>query len=171
MIGMSVCGRWFLAACLCLAYLTGCGGTDDRLVNLDARIKALDGQMRLGEVREVALPMLREGEWIVAVAGQYGGRACQPSALSSEASQEVSDFGGSESFPAFLLLISGDHVVSDMALSVADSPLAIQPSEKDQALCALIAGSQHRALVVECMKPSSDKPSGRTCEVVLRAVK
>ena len=150
----------------------GCGGPDERLQTLDARIKALDGQMKLGEVREVPLPTIKQGEWIVAIDGQYGGHVCEPSPLSEKAAGRVSlDYGASESFPAFLLLVSGDSVVSDMALSVADSPSAIQPLEKDQALCALIAGHKHRTLVVECMKSVSDKPASRACEVVLRAVK
>ncbi len=163
--------RGLLLGLSLLISLAGCGGPDERLIELDARIKALDGQMKLGETREVPLPTIKEGEWIVAVGGQYSGHACQPSPLSEKASQKVSDYGGSESFPAFLLLVSGDRVVSDMALSVADSPSVIQPLEKDQALCALIAGPTHRSLVVECMKPVSDKPAGRACEVALRAVK
>lgn len=163
--------RGLLLGLSLLAALAGCGGPDERLVNLDARIKALDGQMKLGEVREVPLPLIKPGEWIVAIAGQYGGHTCDPSPLSAKGSQKVSDYGGSESFPAFLLLVSGDRVVSDIPLSVADSPSAIQPHEKDQALCALIAGSNHRSLVVECMKPVSENPAGRACEVVLREIR
>lgn len=152
--------------------VVGCSEPDERLQALDARIKTLDGQMKLGEVREVPLPTIKRGEWIVAIDGQYGGHVCEPSPLSEKAAGRVSlDYGASESFPAFLLLVSGDRVASDMALSVADSPSAIQPHEKDRALCALIAGPEHRVLVVECMKPVSDKPAGRACEVVLRTIK
>lgn len=162
-----------LAIGLGLTALAGCGGSDERLVSLDARIKALDGQMELGEVRVVTLPPIKQGEWIVAIAGQYGGYVCAPSPLGAKASQKVSDYGGSESFPAFLLLVSEDRVISDMPLSVANSTSAIRSSEKrkHQELCALIADSNHHSLVVECMAPVSGKPSGRACEVVLRAVK
>lgn len=170
MIGMNACGRWLLAVCLCLVYLTGCGGPDERLVSLDARIKALDGKMKLGEVREVALPTIRSDEWVVAINGLYQGSVCNPSPLSEKAAQHVVlDYGSSESHPAFLLLVSGDRVVSSMALSIASWPATVRPqSDKD---CALIAGTTHQALVVECIQPSPDKSSGRTCEVVLRAVK
>ena len=154
-----------------LATLAGCGGPDERLVDLDARIKALDGQMKLGEVREVPLPTIKQGEWIVAIAGQYGGIACEPSPLSEKAKQRVTlDYGSSESYPAFLLLVAGERVASSMALSIATSPSAVW-SQTDKGSCALIAGPNHHSLVVECQMPVSDKPSGRACEVVLRAVK
>lgn len=167
-------GFWrILVLGLGLMALAGCGGPDERLQALDARIKALDGTMKLGEVREVSLPSIKQGEWIVAIAGQYGGYVCTPSPLSAKASQKVSDYGGSESFPAFLLLVSGDRVVADMPLSIANSTSVIRSTEKRkyQELCALIASPTHRSLVVECMKPVSDKPTGRACEVVLRMVK
>lgn len=157
-----------------LIVLVGCGGPDERLQTLDARIKALDGTMKLGEVRQVPLPSIKQGEWIVAIDGQYGGHVCEPSPLSEKAAGRVSlDYGASESFPTFLLLVSGDHVVSHMPLSIAASHSAVRSlaKEKDQVLCALIAGLTHHSLVLECMKPVSDKPAGRACEVVLRAVK
>lgn len=159
-----------LALGLGLTALAGCGGPDERLQELDARIKALDGQMKLGEVREVPLPTIKPGEWIVAINGLYQGSVCDPSPLSEKAAQRVTlDYGSSESHPAFLLLVSNDHVASSVALSIATWPATVR-SQKDID-CALIAGPEQRALVVECMKPVSDKPVGRACEVVLRAVK
>lgn len=153
-----------------LAALAGCGGPDERLQELDARIKALDGQMKLGEVREVPLPAIKPGEWIVAINGLYQGSVCDPSPLSEKAAQRVAlDYGSSESYPAFLLLVLGDHVASSLALSIATWPATVR-SQKDID-CALIAGPAHHSLVVECMKPVSAKPAGRACEVVLRAVK
>ena len=151
-----------------LLVLVGCGGPDERLQALDARIKALDGQMKLGEVREVALPPIKPGEWMVAINGQYVGSVCEPSPLSKEASHEVSNYG-SKTYPAFLLLGSEDRIRSDIPLSLAYT--AVNPPEKSRWTCALIAGPSHHSLVVECMKPASDKLSGRACEVVLRAVK
>jgi hypothetical protein len=162
-------GVWrLLALGLGLTVLAGCGGPDERLVELDARIKALDGQMELGEVREVPLPPIKQGEWVVAINGQYVGSVCDPSPLSKEASLDASNYG-SKGYPAFLLLVAGSRVRSDFPLSLAYT--AVSPAEKSRWTCALIAGPTHRALVVECMKPVSDKASGRACEVVLRAVK
>lgn len=157
-----------LAIGLGLATLAGCGGPDERLLSLDARIKALDGTMKLGEVREVPLPTIKQGEWIVAINGQYVGSVCEPSPLSREASLDVSNYGG-KGYPAFLLLVEGSRVRSDFPLSLAYT--AVSPPEKSRWTCALIAGPNHHSLVVECMKPVSDKPVGRACEVVLRAVK
>lgn len=157
-----------LALGLGLMALAGCSGPDERLQALDARIKALDGQMKLGEVREVPLPTIKQGEWIVAINGQYVGSVCEPSPLSREASHEVSNYG-SKTYPAFLLLGSEDRIQSNIPLSLTYT--AVNPPEKSRWTCALIAGPSHRRLVVECMKPVSDKPSDRACEVVLRAVK
>ncbi|MCG3188106.1 MAG: hypothetical protein IOMNBAOH_02830 [Rhodocyclaceae bacterium] len=164
-------GFWrVLALGLSLTALAGCGGPDERLQALNARIRALDGQMKLGEVREVPLPPIKQGEWVVAINGLYQGSVCDPSLLSEKAAQRVAlDYGSSESSPAFLLLVSGDHVASSMALSIATWPATVR-SQKDIDY-ALIAGPTHRLLVVECMKPVSDKAAGRTCEVVLRAAK
>lgn len=159
-----------LLHCLGFMILAGCGGPDERLQTLDARIKALDGQVKLGEVREVPLPAIKRGEWIVAINGLYQGSACEPSPLSEKAAQRVTlDYGSSESSPAFLLLVKNDHIVSSMALSIATWPGTVR-SQKDVD-CALIAGPEHQTLVVECMKPVSEKTPGHNCEVVLRAVK
>jgi len=170
---MEVIGRLWrvMALGLAMTTLAGCGGPDERLVNLDARIKVLDGQMKLGEVREVPLPPVKPGEWIVAIGGQYGGIVCKPSPLPEKAAQRVTlNYGSSESHPAFLLLVAGERVTSSMALSIATSPSAIV-AQADKGSCALIAGSNHHSLIVECRAPLSDKSSGRVCEVVLRAVK
>jgi hypothetical protein len=169
---MKLVGRFWnaLALGLGLMALAGCSGPDERLQALDARIKALDGQMKLGEVREVPLPTINQGEWIVAINGLYQGSVSDPSPLSEKAAQRVTlNYGSSESYPAFLLLVSGDRVASSMALSIASWPATVR--SQDDIDCALIAGLTHRSLVVECMKPVTDKPPGRACEVVLRAVK
>lgn len=158
----------WLVLWLGLMALAGCGGPDERLMNLDAQIKALEGTMKLGEVREVALPQINQGEWVVAINGQYVGSVCEPSPLSKEAAQEVSSYV-SKTYPAFLVLGLKDHVRSDIPLSLAYT--AVNPLEESRWTCALIAGPEHRVLVVECMKPVSDKLSGRACEVVLRAIK
>ena len=132
-----------LAIGLGLIALAGCGGADERLVKLDARIKALEGTMKPGEVREVRLPPIKQGEWIVAIAGQYGGIVCEPSPLSEKAAQRVTlNYGSSESYPAFLLLVTGDRVASSMALSIATSPSAVW-SQADKGSCALIADPKH----------------------------
>lgn len=161
-----------MALVLGLLTLAGCGQTDERLRELDHRLLAINGVLKPGETREVALPTIKPGEWVVAISGQYSGQVCQPSPLSEKAAQQVSlDFGASEAHPAFLLLVSRDRVQSSMQLSIATTPLAIQPLGKGKALCSLIAGPEHHSLVVECMAlPSSSKTVGRACEIVLRAV-
>lgn len=161
-----------LAMGMILVPLISCGGQDERLQILDARIKALDGKMKLGEVREVPLPPIKRGEWIVAIAGQYGGRICTPSPLSTKVTERVNyNFGMSELYPAFLLLVSGDRVVSDMPLSIAKTPTSVRYVVIGQDMCGLIADSNHHSLVVECIKPITDKPIGHACEVALRDVK
>lgn len=168
---MNACGRWFLAVWLCSVYLTGCGGPDERLVSLDARIKALDGKMKLGEVREVALPTIHEGEWIIAINGRYAGSICDPSPFSEKLSRKLSlEYGGSELVATYLLLVNSEAVNSTLPLSPLSEYGSVR-ADDDRSTCALIAAPSHRVLVVECMKPVSEKPAGRACEVVLRAVK
>jgi hypothetical protein len=161
-----------LALGLGLIVLAGCGGPDERLVELDARIKALDGQMKLGEVREVPLPVLHKGEWLVAMNGRYAGSICDPSPFPEKLSSKLTlEYGGSELVATYLLLVNVDSINSKFPLSSLSEYGSVRGVGDDRWTCALIADPTHRALVVECMKPVSDKAAGRACEVVLRAVK
>lgn len=150
--------------------LAGCNKPDERLQALNGRIKALDGQMRLGEVREIPLPSIRQGEWLVVINGQYGGVVCPPSPLSEKvARQAILDFGNKEGgASAYMLLVSDDSIQSSVGSSIN---FTVWQPEKFKGSCALIAGPSHVALVVECVRPVVDKASGRTCDITLRAVK
>lgn len=153
---------------LYLMVLVGCGNTDERLKKLGAKIEALDGQMKVGEVREVPLPQIKKGEWIVAINGQYAGNICEPSPLSKQITQKINyEYGMSESrASAFFVLIENGIKIDESMFEIR-----VLPSEESRWTCALIATSHYRSLTVECIKPTSGKPKSHACEVVLRAVK